>query len=130
MLARAKNLATVTSPVGDWAADKPGFAIVEGIVRAFLDHAESPSEQLLGYEFVWADHYRLRRICASFQTWDIAPKFRKPDKRSKSRPERLVGHVHQDRSAWVTDVTQALSRRDAGYDDTFEWVEEVARDLA
>lgn len=101
---------------------------MEGIVRAFLDHADTTAQQA-GREFAWEEHYRLHRISASYRKWEIASLFRK-SKMCRNKPEKVAGLVHQDRDVWTKDVTEFLARRDVGYDDNFEWVEEAGRDLA
>ncbi|KAK7996351.1 hypothetical protein PG989_004391 [Apiospora arundinis] len=126
ILVRAKNLRSVTSPVRSSKSDKPGFEIVEGIVRAFLDNADISQ---LGKDFVWEEHFRLTRISASYRTWEIASTFGKGQK-GMLKPEKLTGKI-QDHEVWVRDVTDFVTlRMDVGYDPTFAWVDEVAGDLA
>ncbi|KAK7926455.1 hypothetical protein PG985_003453 [Apiospora marii] len=130
VLVEAKNLTSVTSTIYDRADDKPGFRTVGAIVRAFLDHVDATSQQM-GQGFVWEDHYRLRRVSASYRTWAVASTFPKQRKGDKVTPERVTGRAHPDRGVLVKDATESGSRLTvAGFDPTFGWVDGVARDLA
>ncbi|KAK8129124.1 hypothetical protein PG984_010232 [Apiospora sp. TS-2023a] len=144
-LRELENLESITSPIyypDDNIHDDagyyptPGFRIMASIVRAFLDHAEPTSEQAEQAdqkEFVWEDQYRLRRVGASYRTWDIASKFPKQRKGANKwmEPAIVTGNVHQDRGVWAknTSVPPAL-RLDMGFEPTPGWLDEVARDLA
>lgn len=102
-----------------------------------LDFAGTVLKQFLacaavgdGSEFVWEDHYRLKRLSNGYGYVDVAPKFGKSTKGVK-RPKKVSTEVGgRTREVQSRDITHPRPVQiNTGYDVQFQWVNKVKRQM-
>jgi hypothetical protein len=117
-------------PYDSWASHpqpaEPGLIILIGIVNGFLSQDDGGSSG----EFVWEDHFKLKRVCVSHRTWQIASKFGKPEKGMK-KAGKVRSESDGSREVLYRDISGTVPFRiHVRYDPDSAWVEKVAEDIA
>jgi hypothetical protein len=106
--------------------DEPGLNILKAIVNGFLAHPDLNDDG----KFIWEDHFKLKRVCVSYPTWEIASKFGKPEKGVK-KAEKLAGGADGKREVLYRDVSRAVSSTKVDmYGPSCDWLDKVENDMA
>lgn len=130
MLSRGTNLTTITcfpfdSYVRHPRPDEPGLIILKGLVDGFLFHDNGNDSE----KFIWEEHFKLKRVSVSYQTWDIASTFGKLEKGMKKAKKMESGDGK--REVLYRDISGTTPNNiHTGYDPDFAWAEKVAKDIA
>ncbi|TVY20935.1 hypothetical protein LARI1_G001395 [Lachnellula arida] len=135
-LLRGSNLQSITCfPHATWGIHPPptdpGANIISSILLACLSNPKlkpnltSPPTG----NFIWEDHYKLKRVSVQYKTWDVASAFGKRAK-GELRPEKIQaeGADGAHREVWYRGVT-GPQRMHVGFDPEFEWVDKVDREM-
>lgn len=118
-LARCTNLTDVT------CFNYPGDNIISGVLQGFLSRDDIKCTE----NFVWEDHYKLKRVSTGWKTWEVASKFGKGLK-GMLKPESIKSDKDEKREVLFRDVTNSFnSRIHVGFDPDHIWVDKVDRDI-
>ena len=96
--------------------------ILKNILQPFMDYAGSKSTG----EFVWEDHYKLRRVSVGYLTWDIASGFGKAV-RGVPKPSTMVSSS-ENQSVMFRTVPR-IDGLNIGYDIDHTWVRKAEKDI-
>ncbi|KAK8110294.1 uncharacterized protein PG998_006751 [Apiospora kogelbergensis] len=129
-LAAARNLTSLT--FGWDGGNHASLEVAERLIRAHLD-SKDIDQGKKGGDFVWEDHYNLKRF-AGATVWEITSKppraARKTSKQSTpaSSPAYVRGIAHDLAGVWLKPQPFRYTRDDL-YGPSSEWVDLVEKDL-
>lgn len=139
-LCRGSHIESVACfPYDSWSSypppDNPGFSILGPLLSAFLSNPKinlPPSSA--SKRFVWEDHYKLQRVRAAHNEWEVASKFGK----RKINSGKNGGHFRTKEFKTEADgetrevlyrIIHKVFRVHVGYDDDFGWVSKADLEL-
>jgi hypothetical protein len=133
LLRGSSHLESITCfPHASWTIrspdHQPGLNILSSILLAFLSNNKinlTPTSS--NGKFRWEEHYKLNQVSVVYNRWDIASKFRKPG-RGGMQPT----NIKADEADGTREVYYQAKRPrpiHVGYDDEFEWVAKVERQM-
>jgi hypothetical protein len=116
--------------VGYPPAAEPGFDILSGILKAFLESSESRTDQDSGaYQddpFVWEKVYKLKRVSVRHRFWEVASNFVGKGPKGAKQPEDIVT-TNGRRRVKFRNITGTIPVHiHVGYDPEFTWVKKVS----
>ncbi|KAK8066788.1 hypothetical protein PG997_013535 [Apiospora hydei] len=108
-----------------------GVSLPNAVLPAFLAHRSQPRDGVSrSGEFVWEEHYRLKRISNGRNVWEISSQPGTGTSQVEGLTNGQVGEAR--REVFVRDISGRVGGCDSAESELrrFEWIEAVAKDTS